>query len=200
MRNPEQILVTTTQLERTNILQIFKKLSSICRSIARVLCVHHLHKKEVFFSQRKGNDNPDTFDKKNLKDKECYKCGDKEEPSSHCKTKLDSKGKKKKKKYDNTSSVSRKQSTHTMVGRMNKDIQKTKKWFAAMECMIKNIEEEEYDSDISDSNSESGSGVFQMERNIVSYTWNNITTKILLHNQAKLTNQLDLKNVIILDN
>ena len=40
---------------------------------------------------------------------------------------------------------------------MNNDLQKTKKPFAAMECMIKNIQEEEDDSKISDSDSESES-------------------------------------------
>ena len=39
-----------------------------------------------------------------------------------------------------------------------------------------------------------------MERNIVSSTGNDITTKITLHNQAKLNDQLDLKNAILLDN
>ena len=32
-----------------------------------------------------------------------------------------------------------------MVGKMKKDLQNTKKSFADMECMIKNIEEEEDD-------------------------------------------------------
>ena len=44
-----------------------------------------------------------------------------------------------------------------MFGKMKKDIQKTKKSFAAMEVTIKRIEEEEDDSDISDLDSESGS-------------------------------------------
>ena len=39
-----------------------------------------------------------------------------------------------------------------------------------------------------------------MERNIVSSTWKDIMTKIILHNQDKLNDQLDLKNVILLDN
>ena len=39
-----------------------------------------------------------------------------------------------------------------------------------------------------------------MERDIVSSTGKDTTTKIILHNQAKLTDQLDLKNVILLDN
>ena len=39
-----------------------------------------------------------------------------------------------------------------------------------------------------------------MERNIVSSTRTDIMTKIILHNQAKLTDQLDLKNVILLYN
>ena len=47
-----------------------------------------------------------------------------------------------------------------MVENMNNYLQKTKKSFAAMECMIKNIEEEEDDSDISDSDSEYGLGIF----------------------------------------
>ena len=100
------------------------------------------------------------MDKKYLKDKEFYKCGNKIHPASHCKTKLVSK-RKKKKKDDESSSVSRKSNTHTMVGKMKKDLQKTKKSFAAMECMIKNIEEEEYKSDISDSDSESGLSFFK---------------------------------------
>ena len=69
---------------------------------------------------------------------------DKGHPASYCKTKLDSNVKKKKKDGD-SSSVYRKSSTHTMVGNMKKDIQNTKKLFTAMECMIKNIEEEEDD-------------------------------------------------------
>ena len=48
-----------------------------------------------------------------------------------------------------------------MVGKMNKDLQKTEKLFAALECMIKNIEEEEDKSEISDSDSESGSAFFR---------------------------------------
>ena len=64
----------------------------------------------------------------------------------------------------------------------------------------KKIEEEEEDSDISDSDSESGSEFFQMERDIVSSTGKDIMTKIILHNQAKVNDQLDLKNVILLDN
>ena len=48
-----------------------------------------------------------------------------------------------------------------MVGKMKKYIQKAKKSFAAMEYMIKNIEEEEDDSDILDSDSESGSAFFK---------------------------------------
>ena len=48
-----------------------------------------------------------------------------------------------------------------MVGKTNKDIQNTKKSFAAMEFMIKNIEEEEDNSEISDSDSESGSAFFK---------------------------------------
>ena len=39
-----------------------------------------------------------------------------------------------------------------------------------------------------------------MERNIVSSTGKDTMTKIILHNQAKLTDQLDLNNVILLDN
>ena len=69
-----------------------------------------------------------------------------------------------------------------------------------MECMIKKIKEEENNSDIPDSDSESGLEFFQMERNIVSSIGNDIMTKIILHNQAKLNDQLDLKNVILLDN
>ena len=69
-----------------------------------------------------------------------------------------------------------------------------------MDCMIKNIEQQEDNLDISDSDSESGSAFFQMERGIVSSTVNYITTKSILHNQSKLTDQLDLKNVILLDN
>ena len=90
------------------------------------------------FAQRKSNGNPDTFDKKYWKDKECYKCWDKGHHASHFKTKLDRNGKNKK-KDDDSSSVSRKSSTHTMVGKMKKDLQNTKRSFAAMECMIKNI-------------------------------------------------------------
>ena len=151
------------------------------------------------FARRKRNGNADTFSKKYRKDKECYKCGDRGHPASHCKTKLESNGKKEK-KDDDISLVSRKSSTHTMVGKMKEDLQKTKKSFTAMECMIKNIEEEEDDSDISDSDSESGLAFFQMERDIFSSTGKDIMTKICLHNQAKLTDQLDLKNVILLDN
>ena len=161
--------------------------------------MRQLHKKAVRFSQRKSSGNPDTFEKKYLKDKECYKCGDKGHPESHFKTKLGS-NVKKKKKDDDSSSVSIKSSTHTMVGKMNKDIQKTKTSSAAMECMINNIEEEEDNSFISDSDSESGLAFFQMEREIVSSTRKDIMTNIRLHNQAKLTDQLDLKNVILLDN
>ena len=96
------------------------------------------------FAQRKGNVNLNSFYRKYWKDKECYKCGDKGHPASHCKTKLDINGKKNK-KDDDSSYVSRKSSTHTMVGKIKKDLQKTKKSFAAMECMIKKIEEEEDD-------------------------------------------------------
>ena len=53
--------------------------------------------------------------------------------------------------------------------------------------MIKNIEEEEDDSDILDSDSEYGLAFFQMERDIVSSTVKDIVTKIILHNHAKLT-------------
>ena len=133
------------------------------------------------------------------KDKECCKCGDKGHPASHYKTKLDSKGKKKK-KDDDSSLVSRKSSTRTMVGKMKKDPQNTKKSFGALECMIKNIEEEEDDSEISDSDSESGSLFLHMERNIVSSTVKDIMTKIILHNQAKLNDQLDLKTFILIYN
>ena len=69
-----------------------------------------------------------------------------------------------------------------------------------MECMIKNVEEEEDDSDISDSDLESVSAFFQMECNIFFFTRKYITTEIILHNQAKLNDKLDLKNVILLDN
>ena len=69
-----------------------------------------------------------------------------------------------------------------------------------MECMIKIIEEGEDDSDILYSDSESRSEFFQMERNIVSSNETDIMTKIILHNQAKLNDQLDLKNVILLYN
>ena len=74
--------------------------------------LHHLekHRKSVvrapiaqegsFFAQRKGNGNPDTFDKKYWKEKECYKCGDKGHPASHYKTKLDINGKTNKKDDD----------------------------------------------------------------------------------------------------
>ena len=106
------------------------------------------------FAKRKGNGSPNTFEKKYWKVKECYKCGDKGHPASHYKTKLDINGKKKK-KDDNISLVSRKSSTHTMVGKMKEDLQKTNKSFTAMECMIKNIE------DISDSDSESGLEFFK---------------------------------------
>ena len=83
---------------------------------------------------------------------------------------------------------------------MKKDLQNTKKSFAAMECIIKKIEAEEDDPYISDSDSESGSAVFQIECDIVSSTEKDIMTNIILHNQAKLTDKLDLKNVILLDN
>ena len=53
-----------------------------------------------------------------------------------------------------------------MSGKMKKDLQKTKKSFEAMECMIKNIEEEEDDSDILDSDSEYGSAF--SKRNVTS--------------------------------
>ena len=66
--------------------------------------------------------------------------------------------------------------------------------------MIKNIEEEEDDSGISDSDSESGLAFFQMEGDIVSFAVKNIMRNIILHNQAKMNDQLDLKNVILLDN
>ena len=101
----------------------------------------------------KGNGNPDTFYKTYWKDKVCYKCGDKGHPASHWKTKLDRNLKKNKNNYDNSSSVSRKSSTCTMVVKMKKYLQKTNKSFASMDCMIKNIEEEEDDSEISDSDS-----------------------------------------------
>ena len=39
-----------------------------------------------------------------------------------------------------------------------------------------------------------------MERYIVSSTGMDIMTNIILHNQAKLNDQLDLNNVILLDN
>ena len=39
-----------------------------------------------------------------------------------------------------------------------------------------------------------------MERDIVSSTGTDITTKIILHKQAKFTDQLDLNNVILIDN
>ena len=39
-----------------------------------------------------------------------------------------------------------------------------------------------------------------MECDIVSSTGKDILTKIILHNQAKLNDQIDLKNVILLDN
>ena len=39
-----------------------------------------------------------------------------------------------------------------------------------------------------------------MERDIVSLTGKDIMMKIIVQNQAKLTDQLDLKNVIQLDN
>ena len=39
-----------------------------------------------------------------------------------------------------------------------------------------------------------------MEHNIVSSTGKDTTTRIILHNKAKLTDQLDLKNVTLLDN
>ena len=39
-----------------------------------------------------------------------------------------------------------------------------------------------------------------MEYDIVSSTGKDIMTKIILHNQAKLNDQLDLNNVILLDN
>ena len=69
-----------------------------------------------------------------------------------------------------------------MVGKMKKDIQKTKKSFADMECLIKNIEEEEDNSYILDSDIESGSAYFQMERDIVSSAGTDIMTNIILHN------------------
>ena len=69
-----------------------------------------------------------------------------------------------------------------------------------MDCMIKNIEEEKENSEISDSDSEYGSAFSQMERDIVSSTSKDITTKIILHNQAKLTDQIELKNVILIYN
>ena len=112
-----------------------------------------------WFAQRKGNDNPNTSDKKYWKDRECYKCGDKGHPESRCKTKLDS-NRKNKNKDDKSSSVYSKPITHTMVGKTKKDIQKTNKSFTAMEYMIKNTEEEEDNLDISDSDSESGSAFF----------------------------------------
>ena len=39
-----------------------------------------------------------------------------------------------------------------------------------------------------------------MERNTVSSTGKDISKEIILHIQAKLNDQLDLKNVILLDN
>ena len=69
-----------------------------------------------------------------------------------------------------------------------------------MACMIKNIEEVEDDSDSSDSDSEYMLEFFQMECKIISSTGKYITANIILHNQAKLTDQLHLKNVILLDN
>ena len=87
-----------------------------------------------------------------------------------------------------------------MVGKIKKDLHNTKKQFTAMQYNIKNIEQEEDNSDIWDSDSESGSTFFQMECDIVSSTGNNITTNIILHNQSKLNDKLDLKNVILIDN
>ena len=69
-----------------------------------------------------------------------------------------------------------------------------------MDCIIKNIKEEEDDSDISDSDSESRSEFFQMEHGIVYSTGKDIMTKIIFHNQSKLNDKLDLKSVILLDN
>ena len=65
------------------------------------------------------------------------------------------------KEYDYSSLVSRKSSTHTMVGKTKKDLQNTKKSFSAIECMIKKIEEEEDNSDISYPDSESVSAFFK---------------------------------------
>ena len=154
---------------------------------------------DSLFAQRKGNRKSDTFDKNYWKYKESYKCGYKRHPASHCKTKFGS-NRNNKKKDDDSSSVSSKSSAHTMVDKMKKDLQNTKKSFAAIECMIKNIKEEEDNSDIFDSYSESGSAFFQMECNIVSSTETDILTKIILHNQAKLNDPFDLNNVILLDN
>ena len=60
-----------------------------------------------------------------------------------------------------------------------------------MEWMLKRIEEEEDNSEISDSDSDSGLAFFQMEREIVSSAGKYIMTKIIPHNQAKLNDHLD---------
>ena len=78
----------------------------------------------------------------------------------HISKKLYSNGKKKK-KDDYSILVSIKPSTQTMVGNMKKDLQKTKKPFVAKEFIIQNTEEKEDNSDISDSDSESGSAFFK---------------------------------------
>ena len=48
-----------------------------------------------------------------------------------------------------------------MVGNMKKNLKMTKNSFAAMNCMIKTIEEEEDNSDISDSDSASRMAFFK---------------------------------------
>ena len=50
--NSERIWVTTKQPGRTNTPQVFKQFSIIWRSIERVLCIQHLHKKA--FNLHKG--------------------------------------------------------------------------------------------------------------------------------------------------
>ena len=140
------------------------------------------------FSQRGG----DTFDKKFCKNKECFNCGKKGHPSTHCTSK-----KKKDKDSDNGS-----QSSQTsQMDKMKKDLKKTKKSFATLQTQFEKLEEDDDASDITGSGDESGSSFLQVSKQCFAQgVVSELQKQLALHNKSDSDEKLQLRNLILLDN
>jgi hypothetical protein len=147
----------------------------------------------------KGGDDESSYDKGYWRNKECYKCGKKGHPSSHCKSNKESD---KKDKDDSSKSSSSSKSNKSSLDKLKKEFKKTKKTFATMQSQIEEIAN---DSDLSESSededddSETEKSFFQVSDHIGTKE-KTFLSKHTSKEDKTTSKQLNLRDIILLDN